>query len=187
MFPEQPSNLLPLLTQSRPVSPCTAQDLATALHRLHRVGVRRGFLLVAPTRIADRAPVHVPALGNRDEEWWAHLCERIGSRSRLAVVLIEASARGLDLHRVQGRINGRGARRVVIPDAASWSRATPSERTALLEIARGLCTDDQGLVAKAFATHTPAYGSAETAKAIRHDTLDDLLLRPEPAALAFTA
>ncbi len=202
MFPAQPTDLLPLLAHPRPASASSPRELAGALRRLHRAGVRRGFLLVAPTRLSATATVRGPLPGERDARWWARLCERIRGQTRLSVVLIEASWRGLDPHAVRNRMR-RISRRVVVLDDGTLPDRTRDERSprdrtrraerprpersALLGIARGLCTGDQGLIAEAFATGTPACGPAEMERAIRTGSLDELVLRLKPETMPFTA
>lgn len=123
-----------MLTATRRLPPCSPLELAAALRRLHGAGIRRGYVLVAPTRLTR-------AQGT-DIRWWSRLCNRIAAETRLALVLVEAAHGALDPERV---VDGAGPVRgiTVLKDLSR------GERSALLEISRGVCTGDGGLLMEA--------------------------------------
>lgn len=122
---------MPILTADRRLPSCSPLELAAALRRLHKAGIRRGYMLVAPTR-----------LGREPVRWWARLCNLIRAETGLGVVLVDASQRSVDPERVLAE-SGLATGIAVLQDLSS------GERSALLEISRGACTGDPGLLSEA--------------------------------------
>ncbi|MYG80772.1 MAG: hypothetical protein F4187_02890 [Gemmatimonadetes bacterium] len=149
MHPTTPSDVIPMLAAAPRLPSCSPLELAAALRRLHRAGVRRGYMLLAPTR-SGREPVR----------WWARLCNVIQEETGLGVVLVEASHRGVDPVRVLAE-TGLATGIAVLHDL------TRGERSALLEISRGVCTGDLGLLAEARARGAANYEPGEAEAAIR--------------------
>lgn len=144
-----PSDVIPMLTATRRLPACSPLELAAALRRLHRAGIRRGYVLVAPT-LAGREP----------SRWWSRLCNLIHSETGLGVVLVDASHRSVDPVRVLGE-SGLATGIAVLQDI------TRGERSALLEISRGVCTGDLGLLAEARVRGVANYEPWEVEAAIR--------------------
>lgn len=147
-----------MLTATRQLPPCSPLELAAALRRLHGSGIRRGYVLVAPTRLMRAQVAGAPRIGaaggpgepgngHPDSVWadtrtWSRLCNRIHAETGLGVVLVEAAHGGLDPERVLDGI-GPVTRSAVLADLSS------GERSALVEISRGVCTGDRGLLMEA--------------------------------------
>lgn len=139
-----PTDLVPLPTDLVPFlsvpSPSRCSDpivLAAALERVHKAGLRRGFVLVAPT------------LADRDEDWWLAVCERIRKEVRVGVVVVGKRGMRWSASEEQRR---PGKRCVVLATGLS-----PKERAGLVELARGVCTGSRTLLAEATARGTPAF------------------------------
>lgn len=132
-----PTDLVPFLSVPSPSRRCSPSVLAAALERVHKAGLRRGFVLVAPT------------LADRDEDWWLALCERIRKEIRVGVVVVGKRGMKWSFPEEQRR---PGKRCVVLTTGLS-----PKERAGLVELARGVCTGSRTLLAEATARGTPAF------------------------------
>jgi hypothetical protein len=120
--------------------------MAGVLRRLHRAGIRKSFVVVAPTSLqAEGGP-----LAAGDVQWWSGLCDRIQGETGRGVVLVSAADRGLEAERVLRSTRLR-KRITALNDLAI------AERSALLEIARGICTGDRDLLVEARVLGTPNY------------------------------
>lgn len=171
-----------MLAVVRRAAPCSAADMASALRRLHQVGIRRGFVLLAPTRLTRQPLIDLPADDglSREVQWWSELCDRIRRQTRLSVVLVDAAHRALDPEQVLEGVRLR-KRVAVLRDL------TRAERSALLEICRGVCTVDRGLLIEARVLDTPNYEPWEAQMAIPGETLGDLFAAPGAEVLPATA
>lgn len=149
MHPATPSDVISMLTDTRRSLACSPLELAAALRRLHKAGIRRGYLLVAPT-LPGREPI----------EWWSRLCGLIRSETGLGVVLVESAHGDIDPARVLGA-SGLATGIAVLEDLSR------GERSALLEISRGVCTGDPGLLAEARVRGAANYEPWEIEAAIR--------------------
>ena len=157
--------------------------MAGVLRRLHRAGIRRGFVLLAPTALRAEPRVDLSDGGPRDEgdvQWWSGLCDLIQSETGRSVVLVTAADRGLEAGRVlrSSRLRKRIA---VLEDLAL------AERSALLEIARGVCTGDRDLLVEARVLGTPNCEPWEARTAILGESLAGLFSTPGLEALPATA
>lgn len=168
MHPTTPSDVIPMLGTAPRLPSCSPLELAAALRRLHRAGIRRGYVLVAPTR-----------LGREPVRWWARLCNVVEEETGLGVVLVEASHRGVNPVRVLAA-TGLETGIAVLQDL------TRGERSALLEISRGVCTGDLGLLAEARARGAANHEPREVEAAIRDGRLCEVL-GPSSGGLATTA
>ena len=143
------------------------------LRRLHRAGIRRGFVVIAPTANDPR----------RDATWWSSLCDLVWSRARVRVVLIEASVTGeapvRDLDPELVRRDSRFPKRVSVLKGLS-----SGEQSALLEIARAVFTDDLTLLAAAPGARCAALAPEEAEAAALVGALGDLVLAPVAEALS---
>ena len=156
--------------------------MAGALRRLHQSGIRRAFILVAPTKLA-RQPVidlHEADDTARQVQWWSRLCDLIRTQTPLSVVLVDAAHRGLDPELVRERTRLR-KRLSLLEDL------TRAERTALVEISRGVCTGDRGLLTEARVLETPNHEPWEARVAILDEALGDLLMGATSRVLRATA
>ena len=146
MHPTTPSDVIPMLAAAPRLPSCSPLELAAALRRLHRAGIRRGYMLLAPTRSGsepsgDAAVERASGGDSAGIRWWSRLCDLIHTETGLGVVLLDAGRAGLDTHRVREEA-GRGGRIAILHDLSR------GERSALLEISRGVCTGDRGLLAE---------------------------------------
>ncbi len=119
--------------------------MAGVLRRLHRAGIRKGFFVVAPTSLGGDPRVDPSDGGPKDKgdvQWWSGICDRIRSETGLSMVLVNAPCRGPEAERVLSNVRlGKGV--AVLDDL------TTRERSALLEVSRGVCTGDRNLLAEA--------------------------------------
>ena len=179
----QPPNVIPMLAAFRQSAPCTPAEMAGVLRRLHRAGVRKGFLVVAPTNLGGDPRIDPSDGGPKDEgdvRWWSEVCDRIRSEIGLSMVLVNAPWRGLEADRVLSKVRpGKGI--AVLDDL------TTRERSALLEVSRGVCTGDRNLLAEARALGTPGYEPWEARMAILSEAAGDLFMTPGLQALRATA
>ena len=181
MAPAQPSNVFPILTASRPPS-ASPLEVAAVLRRLHRAGVRRSFVLVAPTEL-DREPlIELAGAGDPrpDARWWSDACDDLRARTGLGVVLVDVARRGIEAERVSGGV-AAGKPISVLTDL------TRGERSALLELCRAVCTGHRGLLAEARALGRPALEPWELQVALRGDDVGELIADPVVGALPATA
>lgn len=170
-----PPNVIPFLGVPGHHRGGSPRDLAAALRCVHAAGVRRGFLLLAPTSLAhDGSGSPSP---ERDVTWWVRLCREIQCRTRLRIVLIDTPG-GPDATSLAKRAPS-GVR--VIPDLASGVRA------GVIELSRGVCTADPDLLAQTGALSIPSYQPAELDAAIRDGILGGLLTRPYADVLQASA
>ena len=151
----KPTDLVPFLTTLLAPRRCDPKLLSAALERVHEAGLRRGFVLVAPT------------LAERDEAWWSALCRRIRTELRIGVVVV--GRRGVE--RFASEEQRRPGKRCV----AVVTDLGPEERAALVELAKSVCTGARGLLAEATAAGTPAFEPARIDGAIRNGALRELL------------
>lgn len=136
----QPSNVIPMLAALRHSARCTPAEMAGVLRRLHRAGIRKSFVVLAPTSLGRVG----------DVQWWSGLCDMILTRTRLGVVLVDTAHAGLGARSV---LEDFGTRKRI----AVLTHLTRAERSALLEIARGVCTGDRDLLTEARVLGTPSY------------------------------
>lgn len=127
-----------------------------ALARLHREGMRKRFVLIAPGK------------AGRTAARWAALCDRIRRETRLTVVIAATPAMEQAL-----RMSGlRRRRRLRI-----LSGLSQEERKGLAQLAQGVCTGSRKLAAEAGALGTPALNLGQLAATRRGSgQLEDLLL-----------
>ena len=151
----KPTDLVPFLTTPRAPHRCALEDVSAALERVHKAGLRRGFVLVAPT------------LTDRDEAWWSALCARIRKDLRVGIVVVG----GLGVERLAADHQHRPGKRCV----AVMTDLAPTERTALIELAKSVCTGSRGLLAEATAAGTPAFEPGRIDGAASDGTLRELL------------
>jgi len=165
----RPSNVIPLLAALRQSAPCTPAEMARVLRRLHRAGITRGFVLVAPSELARQPLSEQPVGGDPAHEarWWSGLCDLIPTQTGLSVVLLDATDGRLDPRRV---LDGARSRKKI----AVLEDLTRAERSALLEISRGVCTGDRGLLIEAGGLDAPTCEPWEVQMAIRGETVSDL-------------
>lgn len=186
MHPATPSDVIPMLTASTPRLPsCSPMELAAALRRLHKAGMRRGYVLVVPTHPAGEPGGVVPVGSGRRRaaggvRWWSRLCALIHAGTGLGVVLADAGHAGLDAERVGAESGRRGG-------IAVLSDLSRGERSALLEISRGVCTGDPGLLAEARVRGVANCEPPEIDAAVREGRLAALLVRPAPGVRTATA
>ncbi len=156
--------------------------MAGALRRLHQSGIRRSFILVAPTRLGRQPVIDLPEADDPADQvqWWSRLCDLIRTQTPLSVVLVDAAHRGLnpELVRERARLQKR---------LALLEDLTRAERTALLEISRGVCTGDQGLLTEARVLETPSHEPREAQVAILEESLGDRLMGATSRVLRATA
>ena len=182
MLPSQPSNVIPMLAAFRQLAPCSPADMASVLRRLHQAGVRRGFVLMAPTSLAQQPLIQLPEHGDlcQEVQWWSGLCDLIRRQTQLGVVMVDAAHGGLDTERVW-----EGAR--LRKNISVLKGLTRAERSALLEISRGVCTADRGLLIEARVLGTPGYEPWEAQMAILGEAVGDLFTGAASGALPATA
>ena len=172
-----------MLAALRQSARCTPAEMAGVLRRLHRAGIRRGFVLVAPTALGAEPRVDPSDDGPRaegDVQWWSGLCDRIRTRTGLGVVLVDAGRAGIDAKCV---LEDFGTRKGI----AVLRNLTRAERSALLEISRGVCTGDRDLLTEARVLGTPSYEPWVARMAIRSEVAGDLFSTPGLAPLPATA
>ena len=181
--PSQPSNVIPMLAALRQPARCTPAEMAIVLRRLHRAGIRRGFVLVAPTVLGGEPQVDPSGAGPQDVgdvQWWSRLCDLIRTRTGLGVVLLDAARAGLDAKCV---LEDFGPRKRI----AVLKHLTRAERSALLEISRGVCTGDRDLLTEARVLGTSSYEPWEARMAILSKAAGSLFTAPGLAPLPATA
>lgn len=167
-----PSNVIPFLAASCRDG-CNFLQLAAALRRLHKAGLRGGFVLVVPVS-GDRKS----GAAHRDVAWWSRLCDRIMARTRLRVALTDVpTGAGMASAVADGTV-----RRTHVID-----EVTPRERSALIELSRGVCTARPRLLAEARATGVSAFRPGELDAVIRNTTLSALFAHPITATLPISA
>ena len=179
----QPSNVIPMLAALRQSARCTPAEMAGVLRRLHRAGVRKGFLVVEPTNLGGDPrvdPSDGGSKGESDIQWWSGVCDRIRSETGLSVVLVNAPCRGPEAERVLSNVRLRKG-------VAVLNDLTTRERSALLEVSRGVCTGDRNLLAEARALGTPGCEPWEARMAILSGAAGDLFMTPGLQALRATA
>ena len=162
-----PSNVIPLLSVSRPFRGCDPLQLASALRRVHAAGLRRDFVLLAPSRLA------VEDLG-----WWTIVRHAIVEQTRLWIAVAEPP--------------DREARAVWAPDWMSGrtrviSELAPEARAGVIELSRGVVSDDPGVLEEAESKGVPGFDRARIEAAIGGGDLRALLERPVRVALASSA
>ena len=178
--PAGPSNVIPFLTASRPFRSAGPLQLAVALRRVHAAGLRRGFVLVAPTPLANYPGVESQSAKSPvcDLEWWPGLCDGIRMQTSLRVALIDMVPDAVPASAVCERALRQARVITELPDDA---------RAALIELSRGVCTGDPGLLAEAQAMGIPALDPVQFEAAAGDGTLPDLLERPITKALPASA
>ena len=182
MLQPRPSNATAIPAAFRHSARSTPAEMAGALRRLHQSEIRRAFILVAPTRLTPHALVDLPQAEDapRQEQWWSVLCDLIRTQTALSVVLVEAAHGGLDteLIRERTRVPGR---------LALLEDLTRAERTALVEMSRGVCTGDWGLLTEARVLGTPNFKPREAQRAALDESLYELLMGAPAGMLLATA
>ena len=158
-----------MLANLRQLAPCTPAEMASALRRLHQAGIRRGFVLVAPTALPREPLMDLAEYGDpgRELHWWSGLCDLIQEQTGLGVVLVDAAHAGLELARVLD--GARLQKRIAVLEDL-----TRAERSALLDISRGVCTGDRGLLIEARVLEAPNYEPWEAHAAILGEAVHDL-------------
>lgn len=185
MHPAGPSDVIAMLTATPRLPSCSPLELAAALRRLHQAGIRRGYMLVAPTH--PRSEPSDDALAERASggdaaavRWWSRLCNAILTETGLGVVLADAGHAGLHTHRVREEAGKRGG-------IAILHDLSRGERSALLEISRGVCTGDHGLLTEARVRGAANYEPPEIDVAVREGRLAGLLVHPASGVQSATA
>lgn len=177
----QPSNVIPFLAALRRSAACTPAEMAGVLRRLHRAGITRGFVLVAPTEPGRQPPIEVAEGGDpAHEAWWSGLCNLISTQTGLSAVLVDAAHGGLDPQRV---LDGASFATKI----AVLKDLTRAERSALLEISRGLCTGDRSLLSEARVLETPTCEPWEVRMAVLGEGVGDLFASTASGALPASA
>ena len=168
MLPSRPANAPPNPSALRQAARSTPPEMAGALRRLHQSGIRRAFILVAPTRLTAQPQIDLPEAegASRQVRWWSALCDRIRTRTALSVVLVNATHRSLDAELV--REHARLEKRLALLEDL-----TRADRTALVELSRGVCTGDWGLLTEARVLETPNYEPWEARMAMLDESLGD--------------
>lgn len=115
---------------------------------------------------------------HRDVAWWSQLCDRIRERTRLRVALMDVPGSVGTASAVAG---GTLRRAQVIDEV------TPGERSALIELSRGVCTAHPHLLAEARAMRVSALRPGELDAALRNGTLSVLFAHPITATLPISA
>lgn len=167
----EPSNVIPFLV-ARPRGGCGPMELAAALRRLHRAGLRGLFVLLAPV-----SPGPAAGTPERDAARWGRLCDRIGEQTSLRIALMDVPA-GAGI----ASVVARNARRAV-----AIGEVAPGELAALIELSCGVCTTDRDLLAQTRAMGVSAPGPDQLDAAVRDGTLSDLFAHPIAAALPASA
>lgn len=162
-----PTDLVPFLSVPSPPRRCDPVVLAAALERVHKAGLRHGFVLVAPT------------FADRDQAWWSALCERIRKEVRVGVVVVGKRAREWPTSEEQRRPGKRCV--------AAATGVSPKERAGLVEVARGVCTGARTLLAEATATGTPAFQPGRIDGELRDGALRELMAGRYARTLSATA
>lgn len=147
--------------------------------------IRRGYMLVAPTH--PRSEPSGDASAERAfggdaaaVRWWSRLCNAILTETGLGVVLADAGHAGLHTHRVREEAGKRGG-------IAILHDLSRGERSALLEISRGVCTGDHGLLTEARVRGAANYEPPEIDVAVREGRLAGLLVHPASGVQSATA
>ena len=181
----QPSNVLSWLTVPGPRRRCGPLELAAALRRLHEAGMRRGYVLVVPTRLTGEPMVDEDG-SDAGVRWWARVCDAILAETRLGVVLIDTAGGGPDARIVRDL----GVRDLAEPHHEKhWARArvfedlSRPERSALMELSRAVCTGHRGLLAEAGTFGTAAFEPWQLQVALRAEAVGDLLDDPVAGVL----
>ena len=171
-----------MLASLRQLAPCSPVEIASALRRLHQAGMRRGFVLVAPTALVPQPLMDLPEDGDpcRELHWWSGLCDLIQEQTGLGVVLVKARPCGLEPARV---LDGARLRKRI----AVLEDLTRAERSALIEISRGVCTGDRGLLIEARVLETPNHEPWEAQLAILDEAVGDLFTGVALGALPASA
>ena len=175
-----PSNVIPLLTAARHRRSTSPLELAAALRRVHAAGLRRGFVLVAPTPLAKDTDVESRGadFSGSDLEWWTELCDGIRMQTSLHVALIDTAPDAVAASAVCEQA----------PDRARVVTELPADvRAALIELSRGVCTGDPGLLAEARAMGIPALDPLQFEAAARDGMLPDFLEHPIVESLPASA
>ncbi len=156
--------------------------------------MRRGYVLVVPTRLAGE-PMMDDSGCEADVEWWSRACEMIVAGTRLGVVIIDGPGGGPGARRVreravregyirEGAARGRTKCRGRVRVLEDLSRP---ERSAVLELSRAVCTGHQGLLAEAGTLGTVALEPWQFQAALRRDAVDEILADPVVGVLPATA
>ena len=137
---------------------------------------------MAPTRLARQPLIDLQEADDTADQvqWWSRLCDLIRTLTPLGVVLVDAAHRGLDPELVRERTRLR-KRLSLLEDL------TRAERTALVEISRGVCTGDRGLLTEARVLETPNHEPWEAQVAILDEALGDLFMGAASRVLRATA
>lgn len=167
-----PSNLIPFLAAPRRDG-CGPLQLAAALRRLHKARLCGGFVLVVPVSGDPES-----GAAHRDVAWWSQLCDRIRERTRLRVALMDVSSGG-DM--ASAVADGTLRRAQVIDEVG------PGERSALIELSRGVCTSHPRVLAEARTMGVSAFGPDELDAALRNGALSTLFAHPVAATLPASA
>lgn len=184
----QPSNVISWLAVPSPQRRCGPLELAAALRRLHEAGIRRGYVLVVPTRLADQPMMEDGA--NAEVLWWARICDAIMAETPLGVVLVDTAGSGPDARLVRDRaVRHPGWRhgekhRVRIKVFEDLSRP---ERSALMELSRAVCTGHRGLLAEAGTLGVAAFEPWQLQVALGVEAVGELVDDPVAGVLPATA
>jgi len=167
-----PSNVIPFLAVPRRDG-CSSLQLASALRRLHKEGLRGGFVLVVPVPGDPES-----GAAHRGVVWWSQRCDRIRQRTRLRIALMDLPT-GAGM---ASAVADETLRRVRVID-----EVTPGERSALIELSRGVCTSHPHLLAEARAMGVSALRPGELDAALRNGTLSELFAHPITETLPVSA
>lgn len=168
----RPSNVIPFLA-ARPRVGSSPLALAVALRRLHRAGLRRGFVVLAPVSLDSSA-----GISEKDPKWWIRLCHRIRAQTRFSVALIDVST---------GAGEASAIGQEAVRRAITLGKVGPGERAALIELSRGVCTTDGELLAEAREMDVSAPSPDQLEMAARSGTLSELFKHPITEALPVSA
>lgn len=167
-----PSNVVPFLAAPRRDG-CSSLQLAAALRRLHKAGLRGGFVLVVPMSGDPES-----GAAHRDVAWWSQLCDRIRERTRLRVALMDVPTGAGMASAVADETPGR---------SQVFDEVTPGERSALIELSRGVCSAHPRLLAEARTMGVSALRPGELEAALRNGTLSALFAHPITMTLPISA
>lgn len=150
--------------------------------------MRRGYVLVVPTRLAEQPMMEDGS--NAEILWWARICDAIMAETPLGVVLIDTAGSGPDARLVRDRAarhpvgrhrENHPARVKLLEDLSR------PERSALMELSRAVCTGHRGLLAEAGTLGVAAFEPWQLQVALRGGGVGELVEDPVAGVLPATA